>query len=45
MTGVVIGGLIGYGMALGAFYAFRWADRMFVSRPDIVDHAPIRKAA
>ncbi len=45
MTGVIIGGIFGYGLAIASFYTFRWADRMFVTRSDIVEHEPVRKAA
>ena len=33
MTGVILGAILGYGMAIAAFYVFRWADRSFVSEP------------
>ncbi len=48
MASVVVGGILGYGIAIAAFYVFRWADHMFVTRADIVVHedAPVaRKAA
>ena len=47
MASVVVGGIVGYGIAIAAFYIFRWADLMFVTRADIVTHAhePARKAA
>lgn len=48
MTGIVIGGLLGYGIALAAFVTFRWSDKMFVSRADLIEHShepAIRKAA
>jgi hypothetical protein len=47
MGSVIVGGVVGYGIAIAAFYIFRWADNMFVTRADIVEHGEpqIRKAA
>ena len=43
MTGVILGAVLGYGMAIAAFAIFRWADRSFVSEPVAVpQEAPAR---
>ena len=30
-TGIILGGFFGYGIALAAFFVFRWADRRYVA--------------
>ena len=32
MTGALVGGFFGYGLALVSFFVFRWADHRFVER-------------
>ncbi len=45
MTGIILGGLLGVGLALTGFFVFRWADRRFVAAPAEAPALPARKTA